>query len=46
MNIFPDFSCVELKLSTVVALIKMFHDMSNVTFPWQHNGLQSLSIQR
>ena len=24
----------------------MFHDMSTVTFPWQHNGLQVLSIQR
>ena len=30
----------------VVTLITKFHDMSTVTFPWQHNGLQALSIQR
>ena len=37
---------MELTLSTVVTLITKFHDMSTVTFPWQHNGLQALSIQR
>ena len=37
---------LELKLSTVVTLITKFHDMSTVTFPWQHTGLQALSIQR
>ena len=36
----------ELKLSTVVTLITNFHDMSTVTFPWQHYGLQALCIQR
>ena len=41
-----DFFCIELKLSTVVMLLTKFHDMSTVTFPWQHNGLQALSIQR
>ena len=39
-----DFFCIELKLSTVVMLLTKFHDMSTVTFPWQHNGLQALSI--
>ena len=38
--------CIELKLSTVVTLITKLHDMSTVAFPWQHNGLQALSIQR
>ena len=23
-----------------------FHDISTVTYPWQHNGLQALSIQK
>ena len=45
-NISHNFFCVELKLSTVVTLITKFHDMSTVTFPWQHDGLQALSIQR
>ena len=36
---------IELKLSTVVTLITKFHDMPTVTFPWQHIGLQVLSIQ-
>ena len=36
-----DFFCIELKLSTVVMLLTKFHDMSTVTFPWQHNGLHS-----
>ena len=40
------FFCIELKLYTVVTLITKFHDMSSVTFPWQHNGLQALSIQK
>ena len=40
------FFCIELKLCTVVTLITKFHDMSSVTFPWQHNGLQALSIQK
>ena len=35
-----DFFCIELKVSTVVMLLTKFHDMSTVTFPWQHNGLQ------
>ena len=39
-----DFFCIELKLSTVVTLITKFHNMSTVTFQWQHNGLQALSI--
>ena len=36
----------ELKLNRVVTLITKFHDMSTVTFPWQQNRLQALSIQR
>ena len=44
-KITKDFFCIELKLSTFVTLIKKFHDMSTVTFPWQHKGLQALSIQ-
>ena len=40
-----DFFCIGLKLCTVVSLITKFHGMSTVTFPWQHNGLQALSIQ-
>ena len=35
----------ELKPSAVVTLITKFHDMSTVTFPRQHNGLQALSVQ-
>jgi len=46
LNISFDFLCIELKLSTVVTLLTKFHDMSTVTFPWQHNGLQALSIQK
>ena len=38
--------CIELKLSTVVALTRKFHDIPTVIFPWQHNGLQALSIQK
>ena len=45
-NISEDFFCIELKLCTVVALTTKFHDISTVTFPWQHNGLQALSIQK
>ena len=41
-----DFFCIELKLCTVVTLITKLHNMSTVTFPWQHNGLQALSIRR
>ena len=37
---------IELKLCTVVALNTKFHDISTVTFPWQWNGLQALSIQK
>ena len=44
-KITKDFFCIELKLSTFVTLIKKFHDMSTVTFPWQHKGLPALSIQ-
>ena len=40
------FFCIELKLGTVVILITKFHDMSTVTFPWEHNLLQAPSIQR
>ena len=36
LNISFDFFCIELKLSTVVMLFTKFHDMSTVTFPWQH----------
>ena len=43
MNISHDFFCIELKL-LVVTLTTKLH-MSTVTFPWQHNGLQALSIQ-
>ena len=46
LNISHNVFCIKLKLSTVVALIAKFCDMSTVTFPWQHNGLQVLSIQR
>ena len=45
-NISEDFFCIELKLCTVVAISTKFHDISTVTFPWQHNGLQALSIQK
>jgi len=38
--------CIELKLSTVVTLITKLHDIFILTFPWQHNGLRALSIQR
>ena len=38
--------CIELKLCTVVALTTKFHDICTVTFPWQHNGLQALFIQK
>ena len=31
---------------TAVTLFTKFLDMSTVTFPWQYNGLQTLSIQR
>ena len=40
------FFCIELKLCTVVTLTTKFHDISTVTFPWQHNGLQAFSIQK
>ena len=40
------FFCIELKLCTVVTIITKFHDMSTVTFPWQYNRTQALSIQR
>jgi len=46
LSISLDFFCMELKLSTVLTLLTKFHDMSTVTFPWQHNGLQALSIQK
>ena len=44
LNISHDPFCIELKL-TVVTLITKFHDMSTLTFPWQYNGIQALSIQ-
>ena len=44
-NISEDFFCIELKICTVMLTTK-FHEMSTVTFPWQHNGLQALSIQK
>ena len=40
------FFCIELTLCTVVAISTRFYDISNVTFPWQHNGLQAFSIQK
>ena len=43
-KISEDFFYIELKLCTVVAITTKFHDISIVTFPWQHNGLQALSI--
>ena len=46
LNLSLDFFCMELKLSTVLTLLTKFHDMSTVTFPWQHNGLQAHSIQK
>ena len=42
MNTYILLFCIELKVSTVVRLIAKFHDMSTVTFPWQHNWLQVL----
>ena len=45
-NISEDFFYIELKLCTVVATSTKFHDISPVTFSWQHNGLQALSIQK
>ena len=44
LNVSHDFFCIELKLSAVVTLLTKFHEMSFVTFPWQQNGLQALSI--
>ena len=41
-----DFFFVQLKLSAVVTLITKFYDMSTVTFPWLHKGLQIVFIQR
>ena len=38
--------CIELELCTVLTLITKFHDMSTVTFPWRHNGLQAFSMQK
>ena len=29
----------------LTVLITKFHDMSTVTFPWQHNELHALSIR-
>ena len=46
LNISHGFFCIEMKLSTFVTLITKFRDISTVTFPWQQNGLQVLSIQR
>ena len=46
LNISWDFFCKEPKLCMVVTLITKFHVMFTVTFPWQHNVLQVLSIQR
>ena len=45
-NLSHNFFYIELKLSTVVTLVTKFHHMPTVTYPWQHNGLQTLSIQR
>ena len=45
-NISEDILCIELTLCTVITLVTKFHHMSIVTFPWQHNGLQALSIQK
>ena len=45
-NISEDFFCIELKLCAVVISTTKFHDISTVTFPWQHNGLQAFSIQK
>ena len=45
-NISEDILCIELKLCTVITLVTKFQYMSIVTFPWQHNGLQALSIQK
>ena len=46
LNLSHHFFCIELKLGTVVTPITKLHDMSTMTFPWQHNGLQALSFQR
>ena len=46
LNISHDFFCIELKHSTVLEFLTRFHNMSTVTFPWQDNELQALSIQR
>ena len=34
--------CIELKLCTAAILITKLHDMSTVTYPWQHNGLHTM----
>ena len=34
------------EICTVVTLTTKVHDISTVTFPWQHNGLQAFSIQK
>ena len=45
-NISEDYFFTELKLCAVVTLTTKCHDVSTVTFPWQHNGLQAFSIQK
>ena len=45
-NISKDVFCIELNLCAVATLITKFHVISTVTFPWQHNELQALSIQK
>ena len=45
LNISHVFFCIELKLRTVVTLITKLHNMSTMIFPWQHNGLQALSVE-
>ena len=45
LSLTEDFFGMKLKLCTVI-LIAKFHDMSTVTFPWQHKGLQAISIQK
>ena len=44
-NISHYFFFIELKLSIVVTLLTKFQEMSFVTFSWQQNGLQAISIQ-
>ena len=45
-SLVTSFWAETLIVQLLITLMTKFHDMSTVTFPWQHNVLQALSIQR